>query len=87
MENSVQRIKDFLEAKETKAQQETPEGMEFMGWALDGFLVNYPPMSQLARPVYAFEILPISHDEMALGCKCITLNEPCGYHPQEKEEL
>ncbi len=54
IENSVQGIKDYLAAKEVNDKEATPEGMEFLGWVLDGFLLNYPPISGLARPVYAF---------------------------------
>lgn len=50
----VQNTKDVLAAKEAAATEATPEGMEFVGWYLDGWLVTYPLLDANARPVYAF---------------------------------
>lgn len=50
----VQNTKNTLMAKEKAANNATPEGMEFVGWCLDGWLTTYPLLDSKARPVYAF---------------------------------
>lgn len=50
----VETIKQTLAEKEVSARENTPEGLEFLGWVLDGWLVAYPLMDDNARPVYAF---------------------------------
>jgi hypothetical protein len=55
LDESVEDIKGYLENKETKAKESAPEGMEFQGWILDGWLVTYPPRSDLALPIYSFK--------------------------------
>lgn len=50
----VVTIKETLAEKEISARESTPEGMEFLGWVLDGWLATYPLMDGNARPVYAF---------------------------------
>lgn len=55
MDSSVQENKDYLKAKQEAAETRTPEGMELMGWFLDGWLINsYTPFDAKARPIYAF---------------------------------
>lgn len=51
---TVQSIKELLAEKEISAREDTPEGMEFLGWVLDGWLATYPLMDGNSRPVYAF---------------------------------
>lgn len=51
----VQETKDILAEKELDANLGTPEGMEFIGWVLDGWLTSYPLLNDLARPVYALK--------------------------------
>lgn len=51
---SVDTIKQTLEEKEVSSREATPEGLEFLGWVLDGWLVQYPLLDDNARPVYAF---------------------------------
>lgn len=50
----VQGIKDELARKQTFAESDTPEGMELVGWYLDGFVSSYTLLDNNARPVYAF---------------------------------
>lgn len=50
----VQSIKDLLTEKEVTALEATPDGMEFIGWELDGWLASYTLIDVKARPVYAF---------------------------------
>lgn len=50
----VQTVKEELAIIEAAAQEGTPEGMEFLGWCLDGVVMTYPLISKLARPVYAY---------------------------------
>lgn len=51
---TVQSIKDLLADKEISAQEATPDGMEFIGWELNGWLAPYTLIDDNARPVYAF---------------------------------
>lgn len=51
---TVQSIKDLLTEKEVSALEATPDGMEFIGWELDGWLASYTLIDDKARPVYAF---------------------------------
>jgi len=50
----VQGLKDDLASKEAAALEATPDGMEFAGWIIDGWLTSYPLHDPKARPVYAF---------------------------------
>lgn len=50
----VQAVKDVIADKEATAHENTPEGMEFVGWLLDGWVAPYPLISANARPVYAY---------------------------------
>lgn len=51
---SVQENKDILADKKTVAEAETPQAMELVGWAVDGWLSPFPLFDENARPVYAF---------------------------------
>ena len=51
---TVQTIKDLLAEKEISAREATPEGLEFIGWELNGWLATYTLIDDNARPVYAF---------------------------------
>lgn len=50
----VQNYKDEIARKQTSAEANTPEGMELIGWYLDGWVAVYTLMDDKARPVYAF---------------------------------
>lgn len=54
MDNSVQGIKEELVRKQAAAEAATPEGMQFVGWALDGWVTTFPLLDSNAGPVYAF---------------------------------
>lgn len=53
---TVETIKETLANKEAAAREATPDGMEFIGWVLEGWLANYTLLDPAARPVYAFPI-------------------------------
>lgn len=52
----VQTFKDAMAARELAANKATPEGMDFLGWVLDGWISSYPLLEDKARPVYAFVV-------------------------------
>ncbi len=49
---TVQTLKDVLAEKEVCAHEQTPEGMIFVGWLLNGWVAPYPLIDALAVPVY-----------------------------------
>lgn len=51
---TVQSLKDVLAEKETSAHEQTPEGMVFVGWLLNGWVATYPLIDDSAYPVYSF---------------------------------
>lgn len=50
-----QELREHLEEKQKAAEENTPAGMELIGWLLDGWISTHTLMSGLARPIYAYK--------------------------------
>jgi len=53
---TVESTKEKIEAKQKAAENATPDGMELLGWTLDGWLSPYTLLDAKARPVYGFPV-------------------------------
>lgn len=59
----VETTKQITARKQQEADDGIPDGMELVGWELNGWVAGYPLIDDKARPVYAYIPILIAENE------------------------